>query len=67
MHSGIFSSISRAYCAQLTEYRAQCDAILNEVSTAIDQLKQTKQKYDFVSTKTDAMHKACENLLEDQV
>lgn len=56
----------KAYCAQLTEYRTQCDAILNEVATAIDQLKQMKEKYDFVSTKTDAMHKACEKLLEDQ-
>ena len=59
--------ICRAYCAQLTEYKAQCDAILSEVAMAINQLKQTKEKYDFVSTKTDTMHKACESLLEDQV
>ena len=62
-----FHILARAYCTQLTEYRAQCDAILNEVTTAIDQLKQMKQKHDFVSTKTDTMHKACENLLEEQV
>ena len=37
------------------------------MTSAIDQLKEMKEKYDFVSTKTDAMHKACEKLLEDQV
>ena len=67
MYTEHFAIWYRAYCAQLTEYRVHCEAILNEVTTAIDQLKQMKEKYDFVSTKTDAIHKACEKLLEDQV
>ena len=57
----------RSYCSQLAEYRTQCDAILNEVTTAIDQLRQMKGKYNYVSTKTEAMNQACEKLLEDQV
>ncbi|XP_065889132.1 conserved oligomeric Golgi complex subunit 3-like [Dysidea avara] len=56
----------KTYCSQLAEYRTQCDAILNEVTTAIDQLQQMKEKYNYVSSKTDAMNQACEKLLEDQ-
>jgi len=37
------------------------------VTTAIDQLQQMKEKYNYVSSKTNAMNQACEKLLEDQV
>ena len=37
------------------------------MTTAIDQLQQMKEKYNYVSSKTDAMNQACEKLLEDQV
>ncbi|XP_073255255.1 conserved oligomeric Golgi complex subunit 3-like [Porites lutea] len=56
----------RAYAAQLSSYRSHCDSILNEVESALRHLQDLQQKHLLVSTKTGALHEACEQLLQDQ-
>ncbi|KAK2566497.1 Conserved oligomeric Golgi complex subunit 3 [Acropora cervicornis] len=56
----------RTYAAQLSSYRSHCDSILNQVEAALCQLEDLKQKHLLVSTKTGALHEACEQLLQDQ-
>lgn len=57
----------RDYSGQLREYRDQCAAMLSEVTQALELLKEMRQKHEFVSHKTGALHQACEQLMEDQV
>lgn len=57
----------RTYAAQLSSYRSHCDSILSQVEAALCQLEDLKQKHLLVSTKTGALHEACEQLLQDQV
>ena len=52
---------------QLSSYRSHCDSILNEVESALRHLQDLQQKHLLVSTKTGALHEACEQLLQDQV
>ncbi|XP_030837446.1 conserved oligomeric Golgi complex subunit 3 [Strongylocentrotus purpuratus] len=56
----------RSYCDQLSQYKEQCDLVMEEVSTALDQLKDLKQQYVLVATKTNALHEACEQSMADQ-
>ncbi|XP_072033720.1 conserved oligomeric Golgi complex subunit 3-like isoform X2 [Amphiura filiformis] len=55
-----------SYCDQLKQYREQCDSVLDEVSTALNHLEELQKQYVFVSTKTNALHEACEESLQDQ-
>ena len=57
----------RSYAAQLRSYRDHCDSILSEVESALNHLQDLQQKHLLVSTKTGALHEACEQLLQDQV
>ncbi|KAL5004833.1 hypothetical protein ScPMuIL_018289 [Solemya velum] len=57
---------SRCYIEELHTYRAQCDAVLEEVTSALDFLKGLQKQYVHVSTKTNALHEACEDLLAEQ-
>ena len=52
---------------ELQDYCVECDQVLGEVSTALDYLQQLEKYYVHVSTKTDALHEACEHLLAEQV
>uniref|UniRef100_A0A672JQ52 Conserved oligomeric Golgi complex subunit 3 n=1 Tax=Salarias fasciatus TaxID=181472 RepID=A0A672JQ52_SALFA len=47
-------------------YQEQCDAILKDVSAALEQLDSLQKQYLFVSNKTGALHEACEQLLKEQ-
>ena len=38
-----------------------------QVEQALDHLTELRQRYVHVSTKTNALHEACENALEEQV
>ncbi|XP_077988329.1 conserved oligomeric Golgi complex subunit 3-like [Glandiceps talaboti] len=51
---------------QLREYRKQCDQVLEEVSNALKHLEDLQRQYMFVSTKTNALHEACEQSVEEQ-
>uniref|UniRef100_A0A4W3J795 Conserved oligomeric Golgi complex subunit 3 n=1 Tax=Callorhinchus milii TaxID=7868 RepID=A0A4W3J795_CALMI len=50
----------------LNGFQEQCDAILNDVNTALTHLESLQKQYLFVSTKTGALHEACEQLLREQ-
>lgn len=56
-----------AYSEQLKQYRDHCDVILNEITEALRYLQDLQKQHLFVSTKTGALHEACEQLLQDQV
>ncbi|TKS67146.1 Conserved oligomeric [Collichthys lucidus] len=47
-------------------YQEQCDAILKDVSTALEHLDSLQKQYLFVSNKTGTLHEACEQLLKEQ-
>uniref|UniRef100_A0A8D3C4L0 Conserved oligomeric Golgi complex subunit 3 n=1 Tax=Scophthalmus maximus TaxID=52904 RepID=A0A8D3C4L0_SCOMX len=47
-------------------YQEQCDAILKDVSAALEHLNSLKKQYLFVSNKTGTLHEACEQLLKEQ-
>uniref|UniRef100_UPI00398EE2B3 conserved oligomeric Golgi complex subunit 3 n=1 Tax=Pristiophorus japonicus TaxID=55135 RepID=UPI00398EE2B3 len=50
----------------LCGFQKQCDAILNDVNTALLHLESLQKQYLFVSTKTGTLHEACEQLLREQ-
>ncbi|XP_069103454.1 conserved oligomeric Golgi complex subunit 3-like isoform X2 [Argopecten irradians] len=56
----------RRYIEELREYQKQCDSVLEEVGTALDYLRSLQAHYIHVSTKTNALHDACEHLLAEQ-
>eukprot|EP01135_Chromosphaera_perkinsii_P009997 Nk52_evm32s1992 gene=Nk52_evmTU32s1992 len=47
-------------------YRKQCDDLLAYVDDSISVLTKMEEDYEFVSTKTGALHEACEQLQEEQ-
>ncbi|XP_065840634.1 conserved oligomeric Golgi complex subunit 3-like [Oscarella lobularis] len=51
---------------QLNVYRRKCDEILAEVTSAVEQLDELENRYMSVATKTEALHEACDHLLQDQ-
>ena len=51
----------------LKAYQDECSSVVSEVSQALHFLSELKSKYVNVSMKTNALHEACENLLEEQV
>ena len=63
----LYNVYYRGYIAELQHYESQCDNILQEVSGALDFLNGLHHQYISVSTKTNALHEACEHLLAEQV
>ena len=57
----------REYNSQLCEYRGQCQEMLGEADRALRTLQTMKERHEFVSQRTGALHHACEQLMEDQV
>ncbi|XP_062610105.1 conserved oligomeric Golgi complex subunit 3-like, partial [Saccostrea cucullata] len=56
----------RHYIEELQGYQDQCDGVLGEVTTALTYLEGLQKQYVSVSTKTNALHEACEHLLAEQ-
>ncbi|KAJ8310120.1 hypothetical protein KUTeg_011985 [Tegillarca granosa] len=56
----------RSYIEELQGYKEQCDGVLAEVSGALEFLNGLQNQYIKVSTKTNALHDACEHLLAEQ-
>ncbi|CAN8021409.1 unnamed protein product [Ixodes persulcatus] len=54
------------YVNTTTAYLSQCCELLREIDTSMAQLRLLQEEYLFVSNKTNALHEACEHLLEDQ-
>ena len=57
----------REYCSQLSQYRDQCQQLLEEAGSALTSLATMRERHQFVSQRTGALHRACEQLMEDQV
>ncbi|CAG0887918.1 unnamed protein product [Darwinula stevensoni] len=55
------------YVEALGRQRDGCQALLDEVQLALDQLLSLSTQYDFVSNKTNSLHQACEHLVADQM
>ncbi|XP_019645031.1 PREDICTED: conserved oligomeric Golgi complex subunit 3-like [Branchiostoma belcheri] len=51
---------------RLKQHRQECDDVLGDVCSALDHLQELQKQYIFVSTKTNALHEACEHLLQEQ-
>lgn len=60
----LFSRQMRDY---LSGFQEQCDAILNDVNSALQHQESLQKQYLFVSNKTGTLHEACEQLLKEQV
>jgi conserved oligomeric Golgi complex subunit 3 len=52
--------------SRLQQYLSECDHMIDEVEQCLEFLTVLKTDYVRVATKTNALHEACENLLEDQ-
>uniref|UniRef100_A0A2K6GK46 Conserved oligomeric Golgi complex subunit 3 n=1 Tax=Propithecus coquereli TaxID=379532 RepID=A0A2K6GK46_PROCO len=63
VNCSIFSKHMRDY---LSGFQEQCDAILNDVNSALQHLESLQKQYLFVSNKTGTLHEACEQLLKEQ-
>ena len=57
----------RAYSQQLCEYREQCGAMVEEVRKALEFLQEMHHRHQLVSTKTNSLHQACQQLVREQV
>ena len=58
---------ARSYVSELVGQKEDCDQVIRDVSQVLGHLQELRQRYVHVSTKTNALHEACENLLEEQV
>ena len=59
-------SAFRTYAQLLTQYSDRCETLLSEIDRALTFLKGMGAQYTSVSTKTNALHDACEQLVRDQ-
>lgn len=62
-----FFDCCREFLTRLQNYQSECDVMINEIEQCLEFLTVLKTDYVRVATKTNALHEACENLLEDQV
>jgi len=58
---------AREFLSRLRQYQEECERVVEEVEQCLEFLTVLKTDYVRVATKTNALHEACENLLEDQV
>ena len=58
---------AREFLSRLRQYQLECERVIEEVEECLEFLTVLKTDYVRVATKTNALHEACENLLEDQV
>lgn len=56
----------REFLENVQRYKNQCDEVIEEVEQCLEFLTVLKTDYVRVATKTNALHEACENLLEEQ-
>ena len=55
------------YHKQLCDWRDETDSVLSEVEKALNNLDILLDQYNLVSNNTDALHNACQQILQDQV
>ncbi|XP_077514002.1 conserved oligomeric Golgi complex subunit 3 [Amblyomma americanum] len=54
------------YIDVVASYREKCSELLCEIDASMAQLRLLQEEYEFVSNKTNALHEACEHLLDEQ-
>ncbi|KAL1430614.1 hypothetical protein MTO96_014860 [Rhipicephalus appendiculatus] len=54
------------YIDVVSSYREKCCGLLSEIDASMAQLRLLQEEYEFVSNKTNALHEACEHLLDEQ-
>ncbi|XP_037562444.1 conserved oligomeric Golgi complex subunit 3 isoform X1 [Dermacentor silvarum] len=54
------------YIDVVASYREKCCEVLCEIDASMAQLRLLQGEYEFVSNKTNALHEACEHLLDEQ-
>ncbi|KAH6939746.1 hypothetical protein HPB50_021375 [Hyalomma asiaticum] len=54
------------YIDVVASYREKCCELLGEIDASMAQLRLLQEEYEFVSNKTNALHEACEHLLDEQ-
>lgn len=59
--------LNRNYIDVVASYREKCCELLREIDASMAQLRLLQEEYEFVSNKTNALHEACEHLLDEQV
>ena len=64
--TSVHPSMPRAFSDQLKDYDKKCEDLLKEIDTALDLFQDMKKKHSFVSTKTNALHNACQQLMDDE-
>jgi hypothetical protein len=57
----------RELLERLQDYRGECELVTEQLDMALDHLTDLRERYIHVSTKTNALHEACENALDEQV
>nr|CAG4644622.1 EOG090X02EM [Leptodora kindtii] len=56
----------RVYLSQLEQHKEDCKDLLKQVATTLDNLSKLGSQYTFVSNKTNSLHEACQQMLDDQ-
>lgn len=59
--------IFSAYIEELSSHYEQYNTLSNNLRQALESLEILREKYAFVSNKTNSLHEACEHLLTQQV
>ncbi|XP_037284868.2 conserved oligomeric Golgi complex subunit 3 isoform X2 [Rhipicephalus microplus] len=54
------------YVDVVSSYREKCCGLLSEIDASMAQLRLLQEEYELVSNKTNALHEACEHLLDEQ-
>lgn len=60
------NTLYKAYIEELSSHCEQYDSLYRDLCQALDSLQILREKYDFVSNKTNSLHEACEHLLTQQ-
>ncbi len=56
----------REYIGQLERHRGDLGSLLSEVEGALGRLSTLGKQYEFVSTRSNSLHEACQHLLQEQ-
>lgn len=56
----------RVYLSQLEQHKEDCKDLLKQVANTLDNLSKLGSQYTFVSNKTNSLHEACQQMLDDQ-
>ncbi len=56
----------RGYIRQLESHKSDADRLAEQVSAGLSHLTTLEQQHEFVSTRSNSLHEACQHLLQEQ-